>query len=253
MTTPGLRFIVFQSPKLVAPFLVAYLARYALAYFSHIDVSYRVCLSAVLGCLLLTAILKSSWDGVSERRAMLDLGAVRIPEWKGKWPGNIDLALLVLKRFKFGYPGLLFTFLLRKVVHSNLWRIGEGFEESMNQFGSIVQLQLLGKRLIVTAEPEHIKVRCLCPVGSLWLIGFFKTLLSTEFKNFEKGIIIPKSVLCFQSSFIIGSEFFEVAKSVLGTGVFNADGEASSMRVCLVVTCVSCQVICGSEQFDLIA
>ncbi|KAF8164307.1 cytochrome P450 [Pholiota molesta] len=68
---------------------------------------------------------------------------------------------------------------------------GDGFLEWMEEYGPTYQLRLLSDNRMVTAEPEHIK-----------------QILATQFDAYEKG---P----AFNSQF----------SSLLGTGVFNSDGE----------------------------
>ncbi|PBK87668.1 cytochrome P450 monooxygenase pc-1 [Armillaria gallica] len=66
----------------------------------------------------------------------------------------------------------------------------DGFEEMIEAHGNIFNLCLLWSNMIVTTSPKHIQ-----------------QILATEFENFEKG-----------------QRFQYAMKSVLGVGVFNADG-----------------------------
>ncbi|KAF9475904.1 cytochrome P450 [Pholiota conissans] len=68
---------------------------------------------------------------------------------------------------------------------------GDMMNQLSKTYGKTFQLELFQRTLIVTFEPEHIKA-----------------ILSTQFDDFEKG-----------------SVFINQMDSLLGTGVFNADGE----------------------------
>jgi len=74
------------------------------------------------------------------------------------------------------------------------WRLGypsDGFVEWMDELGSTFDLHIFWEDVIFTAEPELIK-----------------TILVTDFPNYVKG-----------------DKFRESMASVLGTGVFNSDGD----------------------------
>ncbi|KAH9476510.1 Cytochrome P450 monooxygenase 75 [Psilocybe cubensis] len=100
------------------------------------------------------------------------MGAQIVPEAQGKWPGNLDILLEMMKNFKTGYPG-------------------DGLVELLEKRGPVVNMRVMWSDTIFTASPEHIK-----------------TMLATDFENYVKG-----------KRFIFNME------SVLGTGVFNSDGE----------------------------
>jgi cytochrome P450 len=69
--------------------------------------------------------------------------------------------------------------------------IGAAVLEQIQLHGTVLNLRFLWEDLIVTAEPQDIK-----------------TILATDFNNYVKG-----------------NKFKETADNVLGTGVFNSDGE----------------------------
>ncbi|KAI0320186.1 cytochrome P450 monooxygenase [Amylostereum chailletii] len=79
------------------------------------------------------------------------LGACKIPEISGKWPGNIDIILRRLKHGKDGYPFDTMDAINRK-------------------YGKIFNMRILGEDRIVTICPSHVK-----------------TVLATGFENWEKG------------------------------------------------------------------
>ncbi|KAK0200571.1 cytochrome P450, partial [Desarmillaria ectypa] len=82
--------------------------------------------------------------------------------------------------------------ILAKII--SVWAEGypsDGFEEMIDAHGSIFNLRLLWSDMVITTSPKHIQ-----------------HILATEFENFEKG-----------------QKFQYAMKSVLGVGVFNADGD----------------------------
>ncbi|KAF7318193.1 hypothetical protein HMN09_00327600 [Mycena chlorophos] len=101
------------------------------------------------------------------------LGARLVPVPRGKWPGNFDILRDLRRAWNTDYP----LEVLRKILHDtgtqtlNMWI---GCQDH-----------------IVTTEPEHIK-----------------TVLATDFLNYEKGKGLRGSM-----------------HSMLGTGVFNSDGD----------------------------
>ncbi|KDR78034.1 hypothetical protein GALMADRAFT_64763 [Galerina marginata CBS 339.88] len=68
---------------------------------------------------------------------------------------------------------------------------GDGLVELLEKRGSVVNLRVMWSDMLFTASPEHIK-----------------TMLATDFQNYVKG-----------------ERFHYNMESVLGTGVFNSDGE----------------------------
>ncbi|KAJ7053504.1 cytochrome P450 [Mycena amicta] len=78
--------------------------------------------------------------------------------------------------------------MIRNRIHGYL---GDGLIESMEELGPVVNLRILWTDMIITIWPEHIKA-----------------MLATDFNNFEKGARFQKDMA-----------------SVLGTGVFNSDGD----------------------------
>lgn len=75
----------------------------------------------------------------------------------------------------------------------NTWAEGypsDGFEEMIDAHGNIFNMRPLWSDMVITTSPRHIQ-----------------QILATEFENFEKG-----------------QRFQDAMKSVLGVGVFNADG-----------------------------
>ena len=96
--TPGVKFILAALPKLTLPGAVVYLAA------NHSNYPRWACILAALSAGPLLAWLRSQYEYLKEEREIAALGAVRVPEVKGKWPWNLDLILGRLKQGKDGYP-----------------------------------------------------------------------------------------------------------------------------------------------------
>nr|UNW45409.1 cytochrome P450 monooxygenase [Amylostereum areolatum] len=90
-------------------------------------------------------------SSMREYHEICRLGACKIPEISGKWPGNIDIILRRLKHGKDGYPFDTMDAINRK-------------------YGKIFNMRILGEDRIVTICPSHVK-----------------TVLATGFENWEKG------------------------------------------------------------------
>ncbi|PCH42809.1 cytochrome P450 monooxygenase pc-3 [Wolfiporia cocos MD-104 SS10] len=105
-------------------------------------------------------------------RAAASMGAALPPTWKGKRFANIDTLTEVLHSYNHGY-------------------IADFAIDLFDRMGPTVRLSILGDNDILSCDPAVIK-----------------TVLATEFQNYEKG-----------------EQFQGEMHSVLGTGVFNSDGE----------------------------
>ncbi|KAG1738016.1 cytochrome P450 [Suillus lakei] len=77
------------------------------------------------------------------------------------------------------------------ILRSENEYLGRPIEDEIKVLGPTINFRFLWEDLILTTEPQHIK-----------------TILATDFDNYVKG-----------------AKFREAADSVLGTGVFNSDGE----------------------------
>ncbi|KAJ7689585.1 cytochrome P450 monooxygenase CYP63 [Mycena rosella] len=109
----------------------------------------------------------------AQDRAAKSLDAVVIPRVKGKWPGNLDVALRVVKSFEEGYVLQIFADLLREYDTTT------------------VNTRLFWDDQIITVDEN-----------------FMKFVSATGFSHFEKGIL-----------------WHERIDKLLGTGLFNAEGE----------------------------
>ncbi|EPQ55554.1 cytochrome P450 monooxygenase pc-2 [Gloeophyllum trabeum ATCC 11539] len=109
-----------------------------------------------------------SWN---KRRDAERMGARLVPVWNGRWPGNVDHIVNLIKLVNSGYPG-------------------EYFLRAWPEVGKVFNTRVLWEDIILTVEPDHVKV-----------------ILATDFNSFVKG----------------DKQKYKM-ESLLGTGVFNSDG-----------------------------
>ncbi|KAG2354387.1 cytochrome P450 [Suillus spraguei] len=100
------------------------------------------------------------------------------------------LGARLVPRMQGKWPGNLDK-VVNIVLRSENEYLGRGLEDEMKVLGPTINCYFFWEDLIMTTEPQHIK-----------------TILATDFDNYVKG-----------------AKFREAADSVLGTGVFNSDGE----------------------------
>lgn len=100
------------------------------------------------------------------------------------------LGARLVPRIQGKWPGNLDK-VVSIVLRSENEYLGRGVEDEMKVLGPTINCYFFWEDLIMTTEPQHIK-----------------TILATDFDNYVKG-----------------AKFREAADSVLGTGVFNSDGE----------------------------
>ncbi|KAG6885432.1 hypothetical protein C0993_001749 [Termitomyces sp. T159_Od127] len=173
--TPGIAFILYQIYRLALPSVIF---GYALKVLSNRGVFGGNILptwAAVLGSLfflpIITAIRIIIKD-FDDRRQAAKLGARLARRIDGKAIGNIDLLATLRRLWDTGY-------------------IADGFINHVGEGDPVVNLRILWSDMIFTVWPEHIK-----------------TILATDFPNYEKG-----------------KRFQYSMSSVLGSGVFNSDGD----------------------------
>ncbi|KAI3618141.1 alcohol dehydrogenase [Moniliophthora roreri] len=104
-------------------------------------------------------------------------------------------------------PGGILT-LLRAVRNFKAEYIADGLQNKLDRIGYTFNMRILFKDRIVTCEPEYIKA-----------------LLATRFDEFEKGWSLIYSSIAFSDSRVSGETTRTTFSSLLGTGVFAADGE----------------------------
>ncbi|KAF8603624.1 cytochrome P450 monooxygenase pc-1 [Ceratobasidium sp. AG-I] len=171
---PGLPIVLRRLPGLVLPPLAAFALATTLIRSNVLRIS-RVSPIPLAGSIwLLYKVTMQLIVAASRRNDRRKLGpnVVEVPKVKMNWPWNIDFMWMAAEALENGYVN----------------DISAPFVQTM---GNTFNFAIFGDDYIFTIEPEHIK-----------------SILSTDFKSFEKG-----------------QQNIEKFDSVLGSGVFNSDGE----------------------------
>ncbi|KAJ7364007.1 cytochrome P450 monooxygenase [Mycena albidolilacea] len=145
LLSPGVLFLVGSLPKLTLPSGIAYLA------VSYLKLPRWVCIAASVSAGPVWFWVRSIYRHLLEEREIRALGAVRVPEVKGKWIGNLDLVVGRLKQGKDGYPF-------------------DAVELMIRRYGRTFNMQILGENRILTSNPAHIQ-----------------RMFATDFEGWEKG------------------------------------------------------------------
>ncbi|KAF7312278.1 Cytochrome P450 monooxygenase [Mycena indigotica] len=143
--TPGVKFILAALPKLTLPGAIVYLVAHHLSY------ARWVCVLGSMAAWPLLSLVHAQLRHMAEEREIRALGAVRVPEVKGKWPWNLDLVVGRLKQGKDGYPF-------------------DAVEVMTRQYGETFNMCIFGENRVVTQNPTHIQ-----------------KMYATDFEGWEKG------------------------------------------------------------------
>ncbi|KAF7374917.1 Cytochrome P450 monooxygenase [Mycena sanguinolenta] len=145
LLSPGAIFLVESVPKLALPSGVAYLL------VNYFKLPRWACIVASVSAAPVWIWVRSAYKNFLEEREIRALGAVRVPEVKGKWPGNLDLVVGRLRQAKDGYPF-------------------DAVEPMIRRYGRTFNTRILGVNRIVTSDPAHIQ-----------------RMFATDFEGWEKG------------------------------------------------------------------
>ncbi|CAE6471441.1 unnamed protein product [Rhizoctonia solani] len=124
-------------------------------------------------------------------RKRLGPDIVEVPRVKLSWPWNLDFIPFMIRSRESGEFAFWFGTIESGIIIIPLDYCGAPWIKLANEYGYTFNLRLFGEDQIMTMEPENIKA-----------------ILSTDFNSYEKGPV-----------------FKEKMDSVLGKGVFNADGD----------------------------
>ncbi|KAI0723090.1 cytochrome P450 monooxygenase pc-2 [Earliella scabrosa] len=171
---PGLPFFIRRLGVNVFPAVLVFVAARALHTLGLVDAPLALGWVALVAALSVPAVYAGRivYRDWSVKRRAARMGAVLPPSWEGKAFGNTDILKYAIEAFHRGYPG-------------------DGFWDRIDELGHLHLISILWDPLYITTDANVIK-----------------TVLATDFPEFEKG-----------------EAFRESVNSVLGTGVFNADGE----------------------------
>ncbi|KAF7356091.1 Cytochrome P450 [Mycena venus] len=208
MSSPGVKLLarltlhVFSKP-IALGFGVHYLSRRV-----GLDIPVWMTVLFAAASLPLYVTYRVLRKNARQRREAETMGARIAPAIRTKWLGNLDWMRKMVHLRVHGYPGIMikrFSELGCSLMHIY---IGDGLTEVLDELGPIINMRVLWMDSIFTTCPEHLKI-----------------ILSTDFNNYVKGMkgfIHPNRVDSYRSQ---GERFQYGFSSVLGTGVFNSDGE----------------------------
>ncbi|KAH0834209.1 cytochrome P450 [Lanmaoa asiatica] len=196
--TPGMRYVGRWAVSTVLPFVGLFLLLVRLLASAGISLSVgeSIALSAVTFLAVLITYIVSI--EILQRRRAAVAGARLIPRIQGYLPGNLDMLLDMIGRVETDYIGSYKSDSI--IMGTDEGRqSGASILEQVQLHGPVVNVRYFWEDIIFTIEPQNIK-----------------TILATDFNNYVKG-----------------NKFKELADSVLGTGVFNSDGELSTLTFSL--------------------
>ncbi|CAK5272342.1 unnamed protein product [Mycena citricolor] len=194
MPTPGVRFLAHLLARFVGrPILLILAVHYAVNRFTGLRLRAPTTILLTLLAYPLSMVFLVQRKMWRQRREARALGARPVPVVKGKRFANLDLLTMLRHARVHGYPG-------------------DGFAEWVEELGPVINVRVLWVDNILTTSPDHIK-----------------QILATDFNNYEKGasVVCPAEAerISLPINSFAGERFQQEMNSVLGSGVFNSDGE----------------------------
>lgn len=104
--TPGILFIIQALASLSVPALSVFGSLHVLNYILGISLPSVLKWTLVIFAGPIILIVRGLFTSLKRKREMHDLRAREVPIIPGKWPGNLDVLLYLLKVFETGYIGL---------------------------------------------------------------------------------------------------------------------------------------------------
>lgn len=109
--TPGVSFITrILATKLLPIVGCAYTTAAALRAAFRVSAPIYIIWTASIAAIPLTLIIQTRIATIRNARRAAESGAVLVPSWHGKLPGNYDLLKFFMNEFENGYPGKKFLF-----------------------------------------------------------------------------------------------------------------------------------------------
>ncbi|KAI6119970.1 cytochrome P450 [Pisolithus croceorrhizus] len=184
---PGFAYIAGRLPRLVCLLAFAYASSrvWELVFGKPAPCWLRA--SAYLLPIPLALTCSVLYTYLRDKREAARRGAVLAPQLKSRWPGGLDIIFAGAQRIHKGHIVL---------------------DQYCREYGPVVNIRVMFEDRIFTTEPEHIKA-----------------ILATQFSSFEKGKPATEVKVPFLLTTVSGPELWDQLNALLGTGVFNSDGE----------------------------
>ncbi|KAK7046124.1 hypothetical protein VNI00_007127 [Paramarasmius palmivorus] len=203
--TPGARFLAGVFGALSVPPIAAIIGKRLLEDRGIFFPAWAYVAVGILGWPAYATIRVLLKD-INERRAAYVLGARVVPKVHGKLPGNLDILRQMMHNWRAGYPGKYQVH--RSMAYYSSPVLGDGLSEVIEEKGPVFNMNVMFENLILTTYPEHLQI-----------------VLASDFQNYVKGSL-PESLSTISlTQLSLGDRFQERMSSMLGVGVFNADGE----------------------------
>ncbi|RXW17143.1 hypothetical protein EST38_g8710 [Candolleomyces aberdarensis] len=141
-----LRLLADLTKALVIPVVLLHLS------LSWFDVSVPILYVPLLdvGFIIVCAVVRVQWREWTQSREARALNARQVPRVVGKWPGNIDVLLWMMKEFKTSY-------------------VGDVYKQLFNEYQcTTLNLRILWQDNIITMDQEHSKFILATGVQHFW-------------------------------------------------------------------------------------
>lgn len=129
-----------------------------------------ISIASIISSIPLTLTIRSRYDLWAQERGAARMGARPIPRVQGKWPGNIDVMMRIVKSFKNGYALQGFADLL---VENDCTILNTRFLWTNQVSCMLLQSEVLSNSGQMITIDE----------------GVIRHVASTHFAQFRKGII----------------------------------------------------------------
>jgi len=118
--------------------------------------------SVILGAAPLGFAAYVLSDGRSQRRKASRLGARLIPRVEGKWPGNVDKMIeMIFLRAEDDYLGTVpISCIPYSCFTESYFCLAQPMLDETKVLGPTINLRFVWEDIIMTTDPQHIKVRC---------------------------------------------------------------------------------------------
>lgn len=103
--TPGIVFLSRALLTLALPLTVILGVRIVLADTLNITIPIPALLAGFSVLLPIALSVRHGLSLMSEKRRAAKMGARIAPKVVGKWPGNLDKLIQIVKNVRYGYPG----------------------------------------------------------------------------------------------------------------------------------------------------
>ncbi|KAI6140926.1 cytochrome P450 [Pisolithus thermaeus] len=206
---PGFAYIATQLPRLVRVLALAYASTRVWELVFGKPAPHWLRVSAYLLPVPLALTCNVLYTCLRDKREAARRGAVLAPRLKSRWPGGFDTLLSVVRGFRNGH-------------------IGSPFDQYCQEYGPIVNIRIMfGDRV---RFPRNLATFY---VPSKVVDRFLRRNPSTSKQFLLRNSILSKKASFFLCEFkallsltaVSGPVLWDQLNALLGTGVFNSDGE----------------------------